>query len=79
MKGCWALTRRRKVNSLGEEIQQIREAFQVYYMRIYRLTEFVHDSGVADSLFLAFVDASLRTVKDESQGLLEAIEGAWPY
>lgn len=79
MRGCWALSRRRKVNSIADEVREVREAFQVYYWRIHRLTEFVHDSGVVDSLFLAFVDASLRTVKDESQTLIEAIEDAWPY
>lgn len=58
---------------------QIREAFQIYYTRLYRLTEFVHDSGVADSLFLAFVDASLSIVKQESETLIDGINDAWPY
>ena len=53
---------------------KIRYSFDIYYAQLCHLAEFVHVSSAADSLFKAFLDASLRTVREESKVLIEALE-----
>lgn len=59
---------------MSAETRVLMADWRVLAARLRGQIELIRESGHADSLYMAFLDASYRTVDDEARTLIEAIE-----